>query len=135
MLIGDNLGSHFSASVMQKCMDHDTFFICLPPNATHLCQPLDVAVFRPGKVSWKDILETWRLGSRYMDNLPKTVFPSLLYKLVRRLKGCNLVSGFHASGIYPLDRQQVLKRFPSVITSEERVDIEMFRESVLQGLK
>ena len=54
VLIGDNLGSHFSMSVMQKCMAHDTFFICLPPNATHLCQPLDVAVFRPGKVSWKD---------------------------------------------------------------------------------
>ena len=135
VLIGDNLGSHFSTSVMQKCMARDTFFICLPPNATYLCQPLDVAVFRPGKISWKDILETWRLESRYMDNFPKIVFPSLLYKLVTRLKACNFVSGFHASGIYPLDRQQVLKRFPSVITSEERVDSEMFSESVLQVLK
>ena len=67
-----------------------------------------------------------------MDNLPKTIFPSLLYKLARR---CNLVSGFRASGIYPLDRQKFLKRLPSVITSEERVDSEIFSESLLQVLK
>ena len=121
-------------SVIQKCMVHDIFFICLPPNATHLCQPLDAAVFRPAKVYWKDILETSRLESRCMDNLPKTVFPSLLYKLVRRLKGCNLVSGFRASAIYPLERQ-VLKHLPSAIMLEERVDSEIFCESVLQVLK
>ena len=69
------------------------------------------------------------------DNLPKTVFPSLLYKLVSRLKGCNLVSGFRASGIYPLDRQQVLKLLPSVITLEERVDSEILSESVFQVLQ
>ena len=135
MLIGDNLGPHFSMSVIQECMACGVFFICLPPNVIHLCQPLDVAVFRPAKVNWKDMLETWRLGSRCIDNLAKTVFPSLLYKLVRRLKGCNLVSGFRASGIYPLDRQQILKHLPSVITSEERVDSEIFSESVLQVLK
>ena len=70
-----------------------------------------------------------------MDNLLKAVFPSLLHKLVRRLKGCNLVSGFCASGIHPLDRQQVLKRLPSVITSTERVDSEIFSESAPQVLK
>ena len=70
-----------------------------------------------------------------MDNLQKTVFPSLLYKLVRRLKGCNLLSGFRANEIYPLDRQQVLKRLSSVITLEERVDCEILSESVLQILK
>ena len=70
-----------------------------------------------------------------MDNLLKAVFPSLLHKLVRRLKGCNLVSGFRASRIHPLDRQQVLKRLPSVITSTERVDSEIFSESALQVLK
>ena len=92
VLIGDNLGSHFSMSVIQECITHNIFFICLPPNATQLCQPLDVAIFSPAKVSWKDIFETWCLELRCMDNFPKTVFPSFLYKLVRRLKGCNLPS-------------------------------------------
>ena len=56
VLIGDNLGSHFSTSVIQECMARDIFFIYLSPNTTHLCQLLDVAVFRNAKVSWKDIL-------------------------------------------------------------------------------
>ena len=59
-LIGDNLGSHFSPSVLKYCDIHNIPFICLPPNSTHLCQPLDVAVFRPAKTEWKDILDTWR---------------------------------------------------------------------------
>ena len=70
-----------------------------------------------------------------MDNLQKTVFPSLFHKLVRRLKGCNLLSGFRANEIYPLDRQQVLKRLSSVVTLEERVDCEILTESVLRILK
>ena len=44
-LIRDNLGSHFSKAVIDKCLEENIYFICLPPNATHLCQPLDVAVF------------------------------------------------------------------------------------------
>ena len=55
VLIGDNLGSHFLTSVIQEYMARGIFFICLPPNSTHLSQPLDVAVFRPAKVSWKDM--------------------------------------------------------------------------------
>ena len=69
-----------------------------------------------------------------MDNLPKTVFPSLLYKLMRRLRSENLVSGFGASGVYPLDRHQVLKRLPNLVTSDE-IDNAVFNESVLQILK
>ena len=69
-----------------------------------------------------------------MDNLPKTVFPSLLYKLMRRLRSKNLVSGFQASGVYPLDRHQVLKHLPNLLTSDE-IDNAVFNESVLQILK
>ena len=58
VLIGDNLGSHFSAKVIETCKTNVILFICLPPNSTRLCQPLDVAVFRPLKVEWKDILDT-----------------------------------------------------------------------------
>ena len=69
-----------------------------------------------------------------MDNLPKTVFPSLLYKLMRRLRSKNLVSGFQASGVYPLDMHQVLKHLPNLLTSDE-IDNAVFNESVLQILK
>ena len=46
VVIGDNFGSHFSTEVIKATIENDTKFITLPPNSTHLCQPLDVAVFR-----------------------------------------------------------------------------------------
>ena len=41
------------------------------------------------------------------------------------------MSGFRASGMYPLDRHQVLKRLPIWLTSDE-IDNAVFNESVLQ---
>ena len=79
VLIGNNLGSHFSVNVIEACKANDILFICLPPNSTHLCQLLDVAVFRALKVEWKDILDIWRCESKCKANLPKTVFPGFIY--------------------------------------------------------
>ena len=132
-LIGDNLGSHFSPSILKYCDIHNIRFICLPPNSTHLCQPLDVAVFRPTKTEWKDTLDTWRRESRCSDNLPKTIFPSLLGKLAKCLKSTNLVSGFCASGLWPLDRNQVLKRLQSC-NDTSNVNAFSFNESVFKVL-
>ena len=40
VVIGDNVGSHFSRKVLQLCKDHDIRFLTLPTNSTHLTQPL-----------------------------------------------------------------------------------------------
>ena len=109
VLIGDNLGSHFSPKVINACVENNIIFICLPPNTTHLCQPLDVAVFRSAKIEWKDILDTWRRESRRKDNLPKDAFPSMLRKLMQRLKPSNLIAGFKATGICPLNSNEAIK--------------------------
>ena len=81
----------------------------LSPNSTHICQPLDVAVFRPAKTEWCDILDMWHRESRQAENLPKTVFPLLSGKLMKRLKSQNFVSGVRACGMFPLNRHEVLK--------------------------
>ena len=58
-LIGDNLGSHFSPKVVSACIEHDIRFVTLLLNITHICQPLDVAVFRPLKILWHAALDPW----------------------------------------------------------------------------
>ena len=84
----------------------------MPPNATHLCQPLDVAVFRGVKQQWRDILSKWRIESRVRCAIPKEHFPTLISRLWAMLKPENLLSGFRATGIFPINRQEVLKRLP-----------------------
>lgn len=111
-LIGDNLGCHFSPAVIAKCQELNVRYIALPPNTTHICQPLDVAVFRPVKVSWKVILEQWRKDTHFSGLIPKEQFPLLLSRLFKKINRDNLSSGFKACGIVPLDRGQVLKRLP-----------------------
>ena len=79
--------------MIDKCLEVNIFFICPPPNATHLCQPLDVAAFRPAKPKWCNILDMGHKESRSKENLPKNVLPTLLSKLMNCLKSCNLAAG------------------------------------------
>ncbi len=58
VLVGDNLGFHFSIEVIEACEEHEISFCTFPPNSTHLCQPLDVAVFCPAKKVWQEILDS-----------------------------------------------------------------------------
>jgi len=113
VIIGDNLASHFTLEVIQSAADNNIRFVCLLPNATHLLQPLDVAVFRPLKLEWRKILERWRKESRCKGSIPKNQFPGLLLQLQNKLNPDNITAGFKASGIFPTDRYEVLKRIPN----------------------
>ena len=116
LLIGDNLSSHFSYDVIKVCEENNIAFVPLPPNATHLMQPLDVSFFAPAKRHWQKVLSGWRKESRRSGAIPKTQFPRLLRKLQDKLVNdgisTNLKKGFEACGLYPVNRQQVLKRIP-----------------------
>ncbi|KAJ8942263.1 hypothetical protein NQ318_008007 [Aromia moschata] len=86
----------------------------LATNATHLIQPLDVAVFAPMK-KWREILDKWRRESRYPGCIPKEQFPVLLGRLWSGISDSvsqNLVSGFRATGLHPPNPTEVLKRIP-----------------------
>ena len=136
VIIGDNLPSHFSPNVIQAAVDNNVRFITMPPNATHLCQPLDVAVFQPAKRIWRAILEQWRKESRLKGSVPKEVFPALLKRLCDKLLPQNLVSGFRATGLCPLNREEVLKRLPGANRDPGGPETsEVFNDSVMELLQ
>lgn len=113
ILLGDNLASHLTLDVIKSCEENDIMFILLPPNSTHLSQPLDVAFFRPLKISWKRRLTEWK--KRHRGVVPKDTFPSLLNETLQEMKDTtktNILAGFRACGIFPQNRQAVLKRIP-----------------------
>ena len=134
-MIGDNLGCHFSPKVVDSCLEHGIRFVTLLPNSTHICQPLDVAVFRPMKVLWRDCLSTWRAESRSSGTIPKEIFPALLSRVFKKLKPENLLSGFRATGICPLDSSQVLKHIAGSTHPENPDDMnEILSEACVQLL-
>ncbi|KAJ4433576.1 hypothetical protein ANN_15885, partial [Periplaneta americana] len=100
VIIGDNLASHISTNVIETCEKNNITFVLLPPNATHLCPPLDVAFFRPLKVKWRKVLEEWK--GKNCGLIPKDTFPRLLKRCLALLESNiapNLISGFKASSI------------------------------------
>lgn len=137
VLIGDNLSSHISSNVLRLCSLNNISFVCLPPNSTHLTQPLDVAFFGPMKNYWRNILSSWRESAegRKCNTIPKDRFPTLLKSLMVKMSRTsrkNIQSGFRKCGIFPTDKQQLLKRLPGGITADE---VHMVGEAFLEKIK
>ncbi|CAG4965084.1 unnamed protein product [Parnassius apollo] len=99
VVIGDNLSSHINTEVIELCEKYNIRFVLLPPNSTHLTQPLDVAFFGPLKKVWRKFLTTYKIENPKQAGLNKTHFPPLLAKVmdeVNMKKKENIVSGFRA---------------------------------------
>ena len=120
-IMGDNLASHLSYLVISLCAQHGILFILLPPNATHICQPLDVSFFRPLKRAWRKVLTEWKKSNRGV--VPKSEFPKLLKAALELIEdpGKNIRSGFKACGLIPLDREEVLKKIPRISNADQSV--------------
>jgi len=119
VIIGDNLSSHFSDKVLSLAAENDISFVCLPPNATHLAQPLDVAFYGPLKRSWRIVLDEWKTSQKKRSTLvTKDAFPGLLRKLYSTIyppgneKSTNIIAGFKKCGISPFKPKAVTDRIP-----------------------
>ena len=137
ILLADNLSSHVSLEVLRLCQKFDIHLIFLPANSTHLLQPLDVAFFAPMKRAWREILNEWRGTNegRKLGALPKVKFPVLLKKLFCRIaKDAQniLKAGFKKTGIYPLDKEEVLRSLPRDNLSPNDAVSEIFLEHLKQ---
>lgn len=152
-LIGDNLSSHMDDDVLMMCAENDIDFICLVPNSTHLCQPLDVGFFRPMKEAWRATLSEWKLQNIKLSTVPKDIFSSLLKKTLNNMDAKpgryssqprnefdhipsaikrNLINSFRSSGIYPLDRQEVFKKLPHEIVEDPTAEVESALTTLLK---
>jgi hypothetical protein len=91
------------------CEENEISFMLLPPNSTHLCQPLDVAVFRAIKAQWRKVLMQWK--EKNVGCVPKTEFPRLLRETIQSVKSSeNVIAGFKVCGIIPLNSRKVLDK-------------------------
>lgn len=120
ILLGDNLSSHFSDNVINMCEANNIAFVCLPKNATHLTQPLDVVFFRPFKEAWRAILTNWKRSHINQTSIDKRDFPQLLKDTLTRMDTHsgenaikrNIVMSFQATGIVPFRPDRVLDKLP-----------------------
>ena len=107
VMLFDGHYSHLGLSLIMKARGFGIHLICLPPNTTHILQPLDVGVFGPVKTAWRKILKMYKVQTR-AANVNKEVFPGL----IRKLWDCcitpaHLRSAFRCAGLVPFDPRAI----------------------------
>ncbi|XP_071649202.1 uncharacterized protein [Temnothorax longispinosus] len=137
ILYVDGHSSHMTLPVVEFCMNHQIELRALLPNATHLIQPLDVALFRTSlESSWRDCINDWRVQNH--RNLRREDFGPLLKIAIERVKLPKVMSdGFRKCGLFPFSAdalqynqlpQKTKKKSMTPVTAENHL---LFFESTI----
>lgn len=108
LLILDGHGSHHTIEFIKYCEDHHIIPFGLPPNLTHLLQPLDVVVFQPLKHYHAKALDVMVRDG--LVNITKLEFLSCIQEVRKQaFKESTILSAFRKTGIWPFNPQLVIR--------------------------
>jgi len=112
LLMLDGHSSHYCPDTIRLAAKHQVILFALPPNTTHLSQPLDKGCFSSLKESWKQVCHDFLIANAGMV-VTRYQFSQLFNKAwMQSMTISNITSGFKVTGIYPTDRQALLKLIP-----------------------
>ena len=107
LLIMDGHSTHYQPNVVRLAATEQVLLFCLPPNTTHLTQPLDKGCFGALKCAWR------RQCQDFLTQNPGKVvtrfeFSRLLSKAwFDSMTQPNIISSFRCTGIYPFKRDAI----------------------------
>ncbi|KAM5526920.1 transposase [Fusarium oxysporum f. sp. phaseoli] len=108
LLILDGYRSHMTEEFLWECYNNNIYLLFLPAHASHVLEPLDVAVFGPLKRAYRRLLSDLACIA---DNshIGKITF---LYTYDKARKEAttksNALAGFKATGLWPVNLAKVL---------------------------
>lgn len=111
VLVMDGYRCHYSYETVEVAASVGVLLVCLPANATHLLQPLDVSVFASMKKHIRRLVHSHMLATGTV-NITKTEairIGSEAWLACNFSK--NIVSGFKTTGLYPPSRVNMDLRF------------------------
>ena len=117
LLLMDGHSSHYCPQVINRALQEKVILFCLPPNTTHLTQPLDKGCFGPLKVAWRQKCKDF-LQKNPGRVVTKYDFSRLFGQAwMTSMSMPNTVAGFRCTGIYPFNRSAFLPESVSHATS------------------
>lgn len=117
LLILDGASVHKNKEFTDLCKKLNIELLYLPPNTSHISQPLDVSIFGPMKSFYRTALrDTTLVGGRNLTGIHRFI-KCFLRARIPALKAENIKSGFRATGLYPIDRDRMLRN-PHLAISE-----------------
>jgi hypothetical protein len=112
LLVCDGCSSHYNPDIAAKAASLRVILLPLPPNVTHLYQPLDVSVFKPFKVVLRKKIQEFMItsGNVSINKKDAVKITSAAWKAGVEQRPSNIVSGFRATGIYPVSLVNMRQR-------------------------
>lgn len=108
ILLMDGHSTHYCPETMVLAAKERVIVFTLPPNTTHVSQPLDKGCFGPLKAAWRRVCHEYcvknpgRVVTRY-------TFSELFSQAwMQSMNMGNIISGFRCTGIYPVDRSKLM---------------------------
>jgi 4-hydroxybenzoate polyprenyltransferase len=108
LLVLDQHKSHIRAELMKKAWLHKIWLTWLPSHSSHITQPLDVAVFGPLKTYYRQFTRSWASYEATSPHQQQLFLQAYERASIKALTKRNIMSGFSASGLCPLDFQRAL---------------------------
>ena len=124
LLLLDGHSSHYCPSTIHLAAEQGVVVFVLPPNTTHLLQPLDKGTFGPLKSYWRQ--ECHRFTSNnHGQVVSRYVFSQILSRAWEKcMTLSNVRAGFKVTGVYPLNRNAALKHFGSACKTAANTPLE-----------
>jgi hypothetical protein len=117
MLILDGHGSHYTSAFITYYFENKILLIIYLPQATHTLQPLDVVMFRSLSFNYKEILSTQVQDSQGLLPVKKMDFFLMFWTAwTASFTKENILQAFKSTGVWPMDLEPVLKKFPPPTT-------------------
>lgn len=120
LLLLDGHSSHYCPATIRSAIEEQVIIFSLPPNTTHLTQPLDKGIFGPLKVCWRQVCHQF-LVKNPGTQVTKHNFSALFSEAwVQAMSPRNILSGFRTTGVYPPDRSAITlpsEEVPKLATS------------------
>ena len=108
LLLMDGHSSHYCPEVIRAAAAEKVILFVLPPNTTHLTQPLDKGCFGPLKTKWKEVCHkfiTKNPGRQITRFDFSTLFAEAWYQAMTM---SNIISSFRKTGVCPFNRNAVV---------------------------
>ena len=107
ILLCDGHSSHYTPEVIAEAATHGVVLFCIPPNTTHVSQPLDVSFFGPLKHHWTNVCHQF-LSENPGASVTKLIFSSLFSQVwYKGIKPENIINGFRKTGVFPFNEEAI----------------------------
>lgn len=117
LLFVDGHVSHLTYQLSVFCKSVGIILVALYPNANHLLQPMDVAVFYTLKLCWKEEVQKWRIQNQ-KEVLKKINFAPLIKNVLEtKITPQILQNGFKKTGLFPWNPSAVDQMFQKKINT------------------